>query len=458
MKTRDRFLISLPLYGAVLMLVSVLMSLSHLIEFNASYLNEERSELKIFYKQVEWVLKPYLEKKDFKKVSEYCAAFKENSDVNIKIMNAQKEVIAETNPQVLLLEQVAQEKRFLFPQSGIMSYTGEILAARNKYFIELTMSEDIVLLTLIEAQYNIVVFFVACFIFLLLCTLYIVLKIQIPFNTLQKSVIKIAKGDLDEEIEVPESRVLHEFASALKTMAQRLKRQIIRLRHLEEYRKEFIANVSHEIKTPLTAISSAVELLETKKDDFGEMETKCLDILGFQSNRLNDLVNDILSLSEIEVHQSVGDDDFIQFDLVQTVSKLITYLNVTTSKIRLIAPESLNYCGNEKLLEQALTNLIINAVKYSQSEFIDVVITDGVDEVCLAVKDYGIGIAEEHLDRIFERFYRVDKARSRETGGTGLGLAIVKNIAILHKGYVQVKSELGKGSIFSMVLYKENSY
>ncbi len=451
MKTRDRFLISLPLYIALFVLISVFMALSHLIEFNTSYLKEEGYELKIFYKQMEWALKPYLENNDLSKVAEYCSDFSENPDFLIKLTDGNGVVLCDSKGDKGFHQAQLKKKKFFLPTVKTMNSSGEINVGDKKYFLDLTILEQSVLKTLIEAQTNIVIFFVMCFIFLLLCTIYVVLKIQIPFNTLQKSVIKIAKGDLHEEIEVPESRVLHELAGAVSFMSQKLKRQIIRLRKLEEYRKDFIANISHEIKTPLTAISSAVELLESN-NHFDGNQLQCLDILGFQTKRLNALVNDILCLADIENRLNKEDEEFLAFNLNGLVEGLIAHLNITSTVINLKADGQIDYCGNPQLIEQAVTNLIMNAVKYSKSSQIDVVLSTTDDNVRIDVTDYGVGIAPEHLERIFERFYRVDKARSRETGGTGLGLAIVKNIAILHGGDVQVKSSLGAGTTFSIIL------
>ena len=230
------------------------------------------------------------------------------------------------------------------------------------------------------------------------------------------------------------------------------KNQIIRLRQLEEFRKDFIANVSHEVKTPLTAITSAVELLETKNDYAEKQDVDCLNILAFQAKRLNNLINDILALAKIEDSQTNEEKHFSQFNLNELINNAILHLNLKPVKINLIANADIEIFGNDQLIEQAVLNLIINAYKYSHSDIIDVKLTKTDSNVRIDVTDYGAGIAPEHLDRIFERFYRVDKARSRATGGTGLGLAIVKNIAILHHGTVDVKSEINKGTTFSIIL------
>ena len=453
MKKRDKFLISLPLYGAVFVLISVLMTLNHIIDFNSSYMKEEHSEIRIFYKQVEWALKPYLATKDFDIVKSYCEDFKDDPDFRIRVLDGdRKNVIADSKPEEKIPEGVITRSNALRLKEKNMVYSGYVIADNTKYYIELRRAEAPVVKILAGAQWSIIRFVVSSFIFLLLCTIFIVLKIQIPFNTLQKQVVSIAKGDLDTEIELPESRILHELAGAVSIMAHKLKNQIIRLRQLEEFRKDFIANVSHEVKTPLTAITSAVELLETKNDYAEKQDVDCLNILAFQAKRLNNLINDILALAKIEDSQTNEEKHFSQFNLNELINNAILHLNLKPVKINLIANADIEIFGNDQLIEQAVLNFIINAYKYSHSDIIDVKLTKTDSNVRIDVTDYGAGIAPEHLDRIFERFYRVDKARSRATGGTGLGLAIVKNIAILHHGTVEVKSEINKGTTFSIIL------
>ena len=150
--------------------------------------------------------------------------------------------------------------------------------------------------------------------------------------------------------------------------------------------------------------------------------------------------------------QTNDEKHFCKFNLNELISNAIHHLNIEAARVNFISEEEINFYGNEQLIEQAVTNLIVNAIKYSHSDVIDVKLTKTDNNIRIDVTDYGIGIAPEHLDRIFERFYRVDKARSRATGGTGLGLAIVKNIAILHNGTVEVKSEINKGTTFSIIL------
>jgi len=224
------------------------------------------------------------------------------------------------------------------------------------------------------------------------------------------------------------------------------------LRKLESFRSEFIANISHEIKTPLTGILSAAELLDNTVSS--TENSKCVRILKTQSERLNSLVNDILSLSSLENASSSKYSSFKSENLADIVRESIALCGeeALQKEVSLNLKEcpDIDMKCDRKLLEQAITNLIFNAIKYSKSKDIDISLSLLNGNAKIMVKDYGIGIAKEHTERIFERFYRVDKNRSRELGGTGLGLAIVKHIALLHSGDASLKSEFGKGSEFTI--------
>lgn len=228
------------------------------------------------------------------------------------------------------------------------------------------------------------------------------------------------------------------------------------LRRLEGFRSDFVANVSHEIKTPLTAIVSTVETLhEMALDEAGR--AKCYDILARQARRLNALVMDILSLAAIERRQSARKRDFaeVRLDSLVRETLLLCQDDADRAGMTLRAegayPEQ-RVRGDAQLLEQALVNLITNAVRYSGSPDIVVGLSCDGASARITVTDHGCGIAAEHLPRLFERFYRVQKDRSRACGGTGLGLAIVKHILILHRGRVSVQSTPGQGTVFTLSL------
>ena len=230
---------------------------------------------------------------------------------------------------------------------------------------------------------------------------------------------------------------------------------ITELERLESVRRDFVSNVSHELKTPLTAIHGYVEtLLEADPID-GRTRGRFLRKIRRQSNRLSALVSDLLTLSRIE---SSTESPERVLDLRSAAGEVLNLLGPASEErgLELVAefPDgAVEVVGEEEAIRQALSNLVDNAVKYSSAGGRVLVRLQAENgRAVLEVQDEGPGIASEHLDRIFERFYRVDRARSRELGGTGLGLAIVKNVARRHGGGVEVESERGQGSTFRLWL------
>lgn len=233
---------------------------------------------------------------------------------------------------------------------------------------------------------------------------------------------------------------------------------VTQVKKLENFRHDFIANVSHEIKTPLTAIRGAVETLAEGAIKEPENAEKFMKIITKHSDRLNSLVHDILSLSSLEIKTDARERDFANLKIASIINTAceICQERADNEDVKFkVTLQDKNYQiqGDCQLLEQALINLIENAIKYSESsESIEINAAKKDNNILIKVKDHGTGIAAKHLPRLFERFYRVDKARSRKLGGTGLGLAIVKHIAQLHKGRISVESELGHGSTFILSL------
>lgn len=234
---------------------------------------------------------------------------------------------------------------------------------------------------------------------------------------------------------------------------------LTRIRRLENVRREFVANVVHELRTPVTSIKGFVEnLLDGALED-PENTKQFLNIIARQSDRLNAIIEDLLSLARIEQEtenaEIVLKEDRI-LDVLQAAIQLCE-AKTKAKKIRvdLECGEDISARINPPLLEQAVVNLIDNAIKYSsRGSTIHVEAIRSDHEITISVRDQGCGIAKEHLPRLFERFYRIDKARSRKLGGTGLGLAIVKHITQAHGGNVTVESTPGKGSTFQIHLPK----
>ncbi len=229
-------------------------------------------------------------------------------------------------------------------------------------------------------------------------------------------------------------------------------------RKLEKIRRDFVANVSHELKTPLTSIKGFAETLLDGAYEDNETSLYFLNIINTESDRLLKIVKDLLDLSKIESNNiTLNKEPFLLKNLVKllliTLEKQITIHQVN---IQMEMDDELMIVADKSHISQILINLMNNAISYTPINS-DIVISARTSHNFyeISVKDNGIGINKENLDRIFERFYRVDKARTREKGGTGLGLAIVKHLVEAHRGNIYVDSEIGKGTVFTIQLPKE---
>lgn len=232
------------------------------------------------------------------------------------------------------------------------------------------------------------------------------------------------------------------------------------LKRAEKVRIDFVANVSHELRTPLTSIKG---YSDTLREDLAagrlEMAPKFLDVIDRNVNRLIDLIDDLLDLSKLESEESADPTasslNRTSIDLRDMTEKVLQQLESKIKKKRHTVQyriEAREVQGDPKRIEQVLVNLLENAIKYvPYGGEIEVAWTSEEREVQLAVIDNGPGIPAANLPRLFERFYRIDQGRSRESGGTGLGLAIVKHIMQRHGGTVSVRSQLGKGTEFICV-------
>ena len=231
---------------------------------------------------------------------------------------------------------------------------------------------------------------------------------------------------------------------------------ITRTERLELVRQEFLSNVSHELRTPLTSIIAFVETLETGATEDPESCQRFLSIIRKNASRMHELIDDILELTAIEggnvqLRAAPAQLHTLVQDVCASLAAKASAHSVTLKND--VAPEVVVH-ADVRRLEQMLTNLIDNGVKFSREHGTVTISHEAGVRDKILVHDNGEGIPAQHLERLFERFYRVDRARSRDMGGTGLGLAIVKHLALLHGGEVTVISELGKGSTFIIHLPK----
>lgn len=460
MKQRDLFWVNRILLIFFLGMVFIGISIWNMLYFNKAYIQEEQSELELYRKQIEYISTYFIKNNRLDELENFASIFKNNNEFSFQIYDNKKIPIVKSS-NIKRTKIIADDKRYKkkyniidlylysFEDKSIEKIT-EFKIKDKKYFLEVSLSQKHVINSIIQAHKYIILLFCVIFIFLIIGIIHILYSIRKSFNSLEDSIIKIANGDLDASINLPKTTLLSELSLAIKNMKVKLKNQIERLILLEKYRSEFVSNITHEIKTPITAINSAIELLETTPEN-NNLQKECFDIIKFQTNSINQLVGDILTLSEIDLEKT---NDFKNFEKInlndvikiainnQGISNIV--FNSNKSDIEIVA--------NEKLVMIMISNLLNNAIKYSNSKQIDVSVNEKDNNIVVEIKDYGIGIDKIHLPRIFERFYRIDKNRSRQNGGTGLGLAIVKHIIELHNWKIEVESELTRGTTFRIII------
>ena len=239
-------------------------------------------------------------------------------------------------------------------------------------------------------------------------------------------------------------------------MAGPLEETLDNLKKSEQMRKEFVANVSHELRTPITSVKSYSETLLEDPDMPPAMQQKFLNVIVNESDRMTNLVQDLLTLSRFDAGSI--EFSFTRFRFEKSLQDVYSAMVMEAQKhghtftldIQTDLPEIV---GDRGRIEQVLINMVSNAIKYTKDGGV-ITMTAGQtgNQVWCTVRDNGVGIPAQDVDRVFERFYRVDKARSRESGGTGLGLSIANEIVMRHGGKLSLESELGKGTAITMTL------
>ncbi|MEQ9319304.1 MAG: ATP-binding protein, partial [Polyangiaceae bacterium] len=276
-----------------------------------------------------------------------------------------------------------------------------------------------------------------------------------PSRTMRQDADRIEEGDYDVEHPPLNDDDFGKLAASLGTLASQLRGDMARIERLERVRRDFVANVSHELRTPITAIQGCAEILvdpDTDPEEGREFAEAC----HRHAQRLGALVTGLLRLSRLEAR---GEEDVVvePVDLTSIGQRVVETARARAEQpaleIRLAMPDELVAAADPLAVEQVLDNLVDNAIKYGAAGGLVLVEGHTDDtEVVIAVADEGDGIAEEHLSRIFERFYRADAGRSREHGGTGLGLAITKRLVEAMGGTIDVHSNPATGTRFTVRL------
>jgi two-component system, OmpR family, sensor histidine kinase BaeS len=269
-----------------------------------------------------------------------------------------------------------------------------------------------------------------------------------PLQRLTKAVYRVGEGHFDERVPITTTDEVGQLATAFNDMADNLKKQ-------EHLRKQFTADIAHELRTPLTSIKSYIEAFQ---DGVLQADAENLTIINDEIERLVSLSSDLKDLNVAEIGSLKPHFEQINVDelLAKIVNMLYPLIQEKGIRLEWEKPQqSIEILGDDHLLTRLFYNLLHNAYKYTENYgHININIEARPNDVLVKIQDSGIGISEEDLPFIFERFYRADKSRSRETGGTGIGLALVHQITSLHKGMIEVNSKLGEGSTFTVFLPK----
>lgn len=388
------------------------------------------------------------------------------ASLRLTVINPDGKVLSDSEENPALMENHASRPEVKKALSGNISnsirYSKTI--KKNMLYVALPIRDSDKLIGIIRTsvpltllQHNLNILYQKIFYGGLITSLFAVLmsylfsrKLKRPLLLLEESAFKFAEGDFSSKVPISPIKEIGGLAAAMNVMAEKLK-------HLENVRKDFVSNVSHELKTPVTSIKGFIETLQDGAIENPEEARHFLDIISRHTNRLNAIIEDLLTLSRLEQSASIAENRLQELKLRPILESAIQLCEVNSAskfiKINLECDENITASIDELLFEQAIVNLVDNAIKYSlENKEITVTAASSNKEVVIKIADQGFGIPEEHICRIFERFYRVDKARSRKAGGTGLGLSIVKHIINAHNGNIAVSSEINKGSIFTISL------
>jgi len=273
-------------------------------------------------------------------------------------------------------------------------------------------------------------------------------SISKPIIQLESAAKDIAEGNVDRTLQLDRRDEFGALAKSLNRMAERLRSDNEMLKNLYDRQRQFFADITHEIRNPLHTISGALEMLQLKNLP-PEQQQRYVETAARQTERINRLFKDLMTLQRYD-----SDSYFIEkkpFDLQLTLEDIEEMFRSQAAEKDLdliIDKKPVTVFADPSKIEQVLENLVSNAIKYTNSGYIRVSLSESDSEVTVKVEDSGIGISEDHLSRLFDRFYRTDKARSRDKGGTGLGLSVVKSILTAHGSEINIESTAGEGSLF----------
>lgn len=395
-------------------------------------------------------------------LGEFCKDF-QNLDMRITLIHKNGQVVCDSKIDASTMESHANRPEFLEALNhfyGTSTRYSNTLKTKLMYVaIPITNQSDIILrtsvaLTAIESSLADITlqYLLAGIAMIILAALFSFIlskKISHPIEEIKTMAHKIASGQFNHSFPKFNNEEFHSLIEAMHTMTQKLQA-------FESMRSDFVANVSHELKTPLTSIKGFAETLIDDDTIVKSERIRFLRIISKQTDRLSEMINDLLNLSKIEQLQGEGKLIFNSHNLKDIAQSA---LEICATKWSDYNPQLENdippifFPMNHSLIEQAFINLIDNAIKYGGNSCY-ITYEQTSDAHIVRVQDNGPGIEAVHLERLFERFYRVDKSRSRDLGGTGLGLSIVKHIMETHNGQIDVESKVGEGTTFILTFNK----
>ncbi len=420
-------------------------------------------------------LRPVLLDKDQRAIQQNIGEIASGLKARITIIDSKGEVLADSQKDSDLMESHSDRLEVI---RAVQSGSGQSIRfsdtlGYNMKYVALSVKDDDNLIGIIrlamplaeiESQIRVIYRVVlagggVAALFALVIGYFISKSIASPISQMQEIAGHLSRGDFSRRVDIKSKDELGALARSLNKMADELQLKIDNLKAADKVRTDFVANVSHELKTPLTSIKGFVETLEDGALDDKENAKKFISIIKKHTEGLNNIVNDLLSLSELELGKDrVAKSKFNLKDLIDEVVLGFGHaFSVKKQKVDLeFKDDDFVIEADRMKIEQVLVNVIDNAIKYTKEEGeILVSLYKKGDSFIITIKDNGIGIPKEHLSRIFERFYRVDKGRSRQFGGTGLGLSIVKHIVLLHSGTINIQSEPDLGTQVQISLPRE---
>ena len=372
--------------------------------------------------------------------------------LRITLLSGDGTVLLDGEADVSLMENHANRPEI---QAAVKNGEGQAIRisetlGRNTYYYAMQTEEGKILRVSTEAK-NLLSFFVMLAPSLILIVVVLFVMAFIVAHFLSKSLIRPIE-QLAENMESNEEIAHYE---ELEPFVKMIREQHADILKSAKMRQEFTANVTHELKTPLTSISGYAELIENGMASETDV-TRFAQGIRTNANRLLILINDIIRLSELDsVEEEVPMEKINLYEMASTCVEMLEPNAEKHGVTILLTGEDVYISGNKMMMEELLYNLCDNAIRYNNtngSVTVDVCIHE--KKPVLTVSDTGIGIPKEHQERIFERFYRVDKSRSKSTGGTGLGLAIVKHIIAKHHAILEVESEVGRGTTMRVIFNK----